>query len=59
VVFVIVLAVSSAFAFQGHVEMAVLFLTAAVGVLIAFAIVEPATARAAFGRPAEPRNLLR
>jgi hypothetical protein len=58
VVFVIVLVVSSALTFASHVEMAVLFLTAAVGVLVAFAIIEPATARAAFGdaghRTAEP-----
>ena len=48
IVFALVLAASSALAFQDHVEVAVLFLTAAVGVLVAFAIIEPATTRAAF-----------
>ena len=65
VVFVLVLAASSALAFQGHLEMAVLFLAAAVGALVAFTVIEPATTRAAFGdaghRTAEPggtpRNL--
>ena len=50
VVFVIVLAASSALAFRDHVEMAVLFLTAAVGALVSFAIIEPATTRAAFDK---------
>ncbi len=58
VVFVLVLAASSALAFQGHLEMAVLFLAAAVGALVAFTVIEPATTRAAFGdaghRTAEP-----
>ena len=49
VVFVLVLAASSALAFQGHLEMAVLFLAAAVGALVAFTVIEPATTRAAFG----------
>ncbi len=44
----LVLAASSALAFQGHIEMAVLFLAAAVGALVAFAVIEPATTRAAF-----------
>jgi hypothetical protein len=63
VVFVLVLVVSSALAFQGHLEMAVLFLAAAVGTLVAFAVIEPATTRAAFGdaghRAAEPRGTSR
>ncbi|HKW02388.1 MAG TPA: serine/threonine-protein kinase, partial [Vicinamibacterales bacterium] len=56
VVFVLVLVASSALAFDAHVEMAVLFLAAAIGALVSFAIIEPATARAAFSRTPEPRN---
>ncbi len=49
ITFVVVFAVASGLALSTHVEAAVLFLTAAVGALVAFAVIEPATTRAAFG----------
>lgn len=54
IVFVLVLFASSALAFGEHTEVAVLFVTAAIGALVAFAVIEPATTRAAFAAPAEP-----
>lgn len=48
VAFVIVLLIASGLTLSTSVEAAALFLTAAVGALIAFAIIEPATSRAAF-----------
>jgi len=50
VVFVVVFGIASGLTISTHVELAVLFLTAAVGALVAFAVIEPATARAALGR---------
>jgi len=50
VVFVAVFGIASGLTISTHVELAVLFLTAAVGALVAFAVIEPATARAALGR---------
>jgi serine/threonine-protein kinase len=47
-VFVVVFAIASGLTLSAHVEVAVLFLTAAVGALVAFAVIEPATSRAAF-----------
>jgi len=48
VLFVVVFAIAGAIALDGHSGMAVLFVTAALGALVAFTIIEPATARAAF-----------
>jgi hypothetical protein len=48
IVFVAVLLISGALAFGDHAETAVLFVTAAIGALVAFAVIEPATTRAAF-----------
>jgi len=48
VLFVAVFALAGAAALDGHAGAAGLFLTAALGSLVSFAIIEPATARAAF-----------
>jgi hypothetical protein len=48
IAFVAALLVASGLTLSTHAEVSVLFLTAAVGALVAFAVIEPATARAAF-----------
>jgi hypothetical protein len=50
VIVVLVLLLSSSLAFRSDVGIAALFLTAAIAALVASAIIEPATTRAAFGR---------
>jgi serine/threonine protein kinase len=54
IAFVAVLVVATGLTFSTYVEAAALFLTAAVGALVAFTIIEPATSRAAFRSPKEP-----